>query len=287
MRIQPLHADFGVEVGGLDLETATSAELSALRELFEEHSLLVFRDQALSETRHRNIAAFFGPLEDLRAAATGVPGERPLVSNRATSGQLVEDEEMRLLDIKANFYWHTDSTFLPTPAIANVLVGCVIPPSPGGATEFVSTRAGWERLPQELKARVRDAVFVHRFAHSRSLVDPRLGALPRYTGYPDTRWRAVWTNPVNGRESLLFGAHICAVDGMDPASGAGLIAAVTDHLTPPRAIYAHQWRTGDVLIWDERATLHRGTPWNFEEERTLASFVSSARDSDGIDSVRP
>jgi len=285
--IQPLHRDFGVEVGGINLKTVSTETFPELRALFEEHSLLVFRDQDLSEDNHRRVATLFGPLEDLRHAVMGTPVERPMVSNRSATGALVADDEMRLLDIKANFMWHSNSTFLPTPAISNVLVGYVIPASEGGTTDLVSTRAGLARMPEPLKDRVRDAVFVHRFSHSRSLVDARLGCLPQYTKFPDTLWRAVWRNPVHGRESLLFGAHICGVIGMEEAEAAALIAEVTEALTPPDAIYAHRWRPGDVLIWDQRATLHRGTPWNFNEERTLASFVSSAVESDGIASVRP
>ena len=281
-----LHPEFGVEVWGHDLATLDAHGFATVRTLFEEHSLLLFRGQALDEASHRRAASFFGPLEDLRGAAAGAPAERPMVSNRAATGALVADAEMRLLDLEANFLWHADSSFLPTPAISNVLVGCVIPPGNGGATELVSTRAGWARLPEALRARVRGKVFVHRFSHSRSLVDERLGRLPQYTRYPDTEWRAVWTNPVNGRESLLFGAHVAGVRGMEAAEGDVLIAELMEALTVPEAIYSHRWRPGDVLIWDQRATLHRGTPWNYDEERTLASFVSSAVETDGLDSVR-
>lgn len=287
METTPLHGDFGIEIGGIDLDDLSAAMACNLRALFEEHSLLLVRDQNLDEAEHRRLAEVFGPLEDLRGAARGKPVERPLVSNRAATGGLVEDAELRLLDLQANFLWHADSTFLPTPAISNVLVGHVIPPSGGGATELVSTRAGWLRMPEDLRARARDAVLIHRFSHSRTLVDPRLGALPAYTKYPDTRWRAVWTNPVNGRESLLIGAHACGVAGLSEADGLALIAELMAALTHPDAIYSHRWRPGDVLIWDQRATLHRGTPWDYDEERTLASFVSSAVAADGIDSVRP
>ncbi|MEQ9259790.1 MAG: TauD/TfdA family dioxygenase [Roseovarius sp.] len=287
LKTRSLHPDFGVELPDLSIAALGAADFPEIRALFEEHSLLLFRDQEIDEATHRRFAESFGPLEDLRGAAMGTPVERPMVSNRAeTKGALVADPEMRLLDLKANFLWHADSTFLPTPAISNVLVGYVIPPSEGGATEVVSTRAGWAKLPEELKARVRDKVFIHRFSHSRSLVDPRLGLLPQYTKYPDTHWRAVWTNPVNGREALLFGAHVAGVVGMSDAEGAALIEELMAALTVPEAIYSHRWRPGDVLVWDQRATLHRGTPWNYDEERTLASFVSSAVEADGISSVR-
>lgn len=286
MRVRALHPDFGVEVREVDLADLTQGNFAPIRALFEEHSLLLFRDQVLDEAGHRRVAELFGPLEDLRDAPMGQPVERPMVSNRAAEGALVADAEMRLLDIKANFLWHADSTFLPTPAISNVLMALVLPASEGGATEFVSTRAGWARLREPMRRRLRETVFVHRFSHSRSLVDPRLGRLPQYTRFPDTHWRAVWTNPVNGREALLFGAHVCAVQGLSEADGAALIEGTMAALTEPSAIHRHVWRAGDVLVWDQRATMHRGTPWNYDEERTLASFVSSAVEADGIASVR-
>jgi alpha-ketoglutarate-dependent 2,4-dichlorophenoxyacetate dioxygenase len=283
-----LHDDFGVEVHGINLRDVTRDKLyPEIRTLFETHSLLLFRGQDLDEAAHRKLAELFGPLEDLRDTPEGKPVERAIVSNESDSGTLAKTREMRLLDIQANFLWHTDSTFLPTPSISNILVGYVIPPSGGGTTELVSTRVGWERLPERLKARARDAIVVHRFSQSRKLVNVRLAEQAIYTKFPDTSWRAVWRNPVNGREALYLAAHACGIEGMSEETGMALIDELINAVTQPKAIYAHQWRAGDVLIWDQRATMHRGMPWNYEEERTLASFVSSALESDGIACVRP
>ena len=282
-----LHPDFGVEVRHVDLRTVTADHLyPEIRELFERHSLLLFRDQDLDEPAHRALAELFGPLEDLRDTEAGMPPPRPMVSNVATTGGLTDDAELRLLDLKSNFFWHTDSTFLPTPAISNILVGCTIPSS-GGNTEFVSTRAGWARLPDSLRERARDQVIFHSFAHSRGLVDARLAAQEIYTKFPATPWRTTWRNPLNGTEALFLGAHAAGVQGLSKQEGTQLIEALMAAVTGPEAIYSHRWRAGDVLIWDQRAMMHRGTAWNFEEERTLASFVSSARESDGIASARP
>ncbi len=287
MRCLPLHKDFAVEVLDQDLGTLVQSErYRDLRLLFETHSLLVFRNQTLSEAQHRVLAECFGPIEDLRDAAEGEAPERPIISNVATAGTLVQDATLQRLDIEANAYWHTDSSFLPMPSISNILVACALPSS-GGETEFVSTRVGWSRLPQRLKARIEDKILLHRFANSRSLIDPVLGRLETYTRYPDTPWRTLWLNPVNGTPSLYMGAHAAAIVGMSDVAGQALIAEVSEAITRPEAIYSHRWRLGDVLIWDQRAILHRGRPWPYEEERTLASFVSSARESDGIASVRP
>jgi len=282
-----LHPDFGVELLEVDLRAVTADRLyPEIRELFERHSLLLFGGQDLDEPAHRALARLFGPLENLRDTEPGMPPPRPMVSNVATAGGLTDDAELRLLDLKSNFLWHTDSTFLPTPAISNILVGCRIPAS-GGNTEFVSTRAGWARLPEHLKERARGQVVFHSFAHSRGLVDARLARQAIYTKFPATPWRTTWRNPRNGTEALFLGAHAAAVRGMSTQEGAKLIEELMAAVTGPEAIYSHRWRVGDVLIWDQRAIMHRGTPWNFDEERTLASFVSSARESDGIASARP
>jgi alpha-ketoglutarate-dependent 2,4-dichlorophenoxyacetate dioxygenase len=118
-------------------------------------------------------------------------------------------------------------------------------------------------------------------------VDARLAAQEIYTKFPATPWRTTWRNPRNGAEALFLGAHAAAVQGLSKQEGTQLIEELTAAVTGPEAIYSHRWRVGDVLIWDQRAIQHRGTPWNFDEERTLASFVSSARESDGIASARP
>ena len=282
-----LHPDFGVEVRHVDLRAVAADHLyPEIRELFERHSLLLFRGQDLDEPVHRALAELFGPLENLRDTEAGMPPPRPMVSNVATEGGLTDDAELRLLDLQSNFLWHTDSTFLPTPAISNILVGYTIPAS-GGNTEFVSTRAGWARLPDELKDRARNQVIFHSFAHSRGLVDARLAEQAIYTKFPAMPWRTTWRNPRNGTEALFLGAHAAGVEGLSKQEGTRLIEELMEAVTTPEAIYSHRWRVGDVLIWDQRAILHRGTAWNFDEERTLASFVSSARESDGIASARP
>jgi alpha-ketoglutarate-dependent 2,4-dichlorophenoxyacetate dioxygenase len=185
----------------------------------------------------------------------------------------------------ANQLWHTDSTFLPVPALANILAARVLSSS-GGETEFASTRAAWRALPGPLKEKIRDAVLVHRYAHSRAKVSPELSTQPRSTRWPDQSWRALWRNPVNRRDALYIASHACAVVGMRDGEGQALIDELVDFATRPGTVYTHAWRPGDVLLWDERAMLHRGRPWPYAEERTLASICVSARDVDGLDRMR-
>jgi len=123
--------------------------------------------------------------------------------------------------------------------------------------------------------------------HSRKKISPELSTGEKFTRWSEQAWKALWPNPVNGQEALYIASHVCAVDGLDDESGQAFVDELMAFVTRPGRIYTHQWQPGDVLIWDERATVHRGLPWPYEEERTLASICVSAREIDGLAGVRP
>jgi alpha-ketoglutarate-dependent 2,4-dichlorophenoxyacetate dioxygenase len=284
MRTTQLHPDFGVEIDGIDLRRVTAASgYAEVRTAFEAHSLLLFRSQHLDDDEHLAFARLFGPLEDRHDRPEPKIGA---LSNMRGDGTVAPEHDMKTLNLKANQLWHTDSTFLPVPALANVLQARVVT-SRGGETEFVSTRVGWRRLDAGLKARARNAVLWHRFSHSRARIDPELARQPHITKWKDQAWRAVWPNPVSGAEALYIASHAYAVEGMEEAEGAALIDALIAAMTVPEAIYTHRWSPGDVLIWDERALLHRGRPWPYDEPRTLVSICVTAGEADGLASVQP
>jgi alpha-ketoglutarate-dependent 2,4-dichlorophenoxyacetate dioxygenase len=283
-----LHPRFGVEIHDVDLLDAKAEYLyPEIRSAFERYSLLLFRKQNLDVESHLALAGFFGPIENREKGAWGiVPSEVSKVSNLNDEDELVAETDSHLLHLRANQLWHTDSTFLPVPALANILTARVVS-SRGGETELVSTRAAWRDMPQALKSRATDAIFWHRYAHSRAQIDPALASESLFTMWPDQAWRAVWPNPVTGEEALYIASHAFAVKDMDEAAGQFLIRRLIEFATQNQYIYSHAWQAGDVLIWDERATLHRGRPWPYHEERTLASLCVSASENDGLDSVRP
>ena len=283
----PLHPRFGIEIHGIDLRQVTASEgYPDIRAAFEAHSLLLFRHQALDDEAHLALGALFGPIEDRSLGANGPKPKMANVSNRTTDDRIASEDEDHTLNLKANQLWHTDSTFLPVPALANILAARVLSSS-GGETEFASTRAAWHDLPEALKARARHAVLRHRFAHSRAKISPELARLEQFTKWPDQAWKAIWRNPVNSEDALYIASHAFAVDGLPDAEGAALIDELISFATRPGSVYTHDWREGDVLIWDERAILHRGRPWPYGEERTLASICVSAREVDGLELVRP
>jgi alpha-ketoglutarate-dependent 2,4-dichlorophenoxyacetate dioxygenase len=131
------------------------------------------------------------------------------------------------------------------------------------------------------------AVLRHRCAHSRAKISRQLAAAERFARWPDQTWKALWRNPANGEDALYIASHAFAVEGLPDAEGQALIDELIAFATRPGTVYTHAWQPGDVLIWDERAMLHRGRPWPYEEERTLASICVSARDIDGLEGVRP
>lgn len=287
MRTTPLHPDFGVEVHGIDLREVTGTRhFPEIRAAFERHSALLFRDQEFSDGTHLALARLFGPLENRDAMAAGrdVPFEIPRVSNETGEG-VTGAMDLHTLNLKANMLWHTDSTFLPVPALCNILTARVVPPA-GGETELASTRAGWAAMPADLRAGLKDAIIWHRLSHSRARISPELAALPAMNLWPDRPWRALWPNPVTGEAALYIASHAFAVEGMSRAEGQALIDAAIAFCTTPERVHTHRWRPGDVLIWDERACLHRGRPWDYAQPRTLSSICCSATAADGLDAVR-
>jgi alpha-ketoglutarate-dependent 2,4-dichlorophenoxyacetate dioxygenase len=281
---RPLCDRFGVEILGVDLAGVTENHLySDIRQAFEAHSLLLFREQRVSDDAHLRLAGLFGPVEDRyadeRAADKDV--EISQVTNLGANGAPVAESDLTTLNLKANMLWHTDSTFLPVPALTNIAIARVMPDA-GGATEFASTRAAFADLPAARRHELRRLRLWHRYAHSRAQISAELAALPMFNKWPDQLWPAVWKNPVNAKEAIYIASHAFTVDGMDDDDGAAMIRELIEWCTRPEYVYAHHWRVGDVLIWDERATLHRGTPWPYEQPRTLSSVCSSVGDVDGL-----
>ena len=286
LRTTPLHPRFGVEIHGIDLRHVTAAQgYPAIRQAFETRSLLLFRGQQLDDAAHLAFGALFGPIEDRSQGKDGPDPRISPVSNREKDGALAAEDDNLTMNLRANQLWHTDSTFLPVPALANILAARVLS-STGGETEFASTRAAWRELPEHLKAKARGAVVRHRYAHSRRKISAELAKEEMFTKWPDQAWKAVWRNPVTGEEALYLASHAYAVEGMAEEEGQKLIEALIAFATREGCVYTHAWRPGDVLIWDERATLHRGRPWPYGEERTLASICISVRDVDGLEAMR-
>ena len=287
MELVPLGPGFGVEVRGLSLlDVASDAEAyKAVRAAFEEHSLLVFRDQDIADDVQAAYSRAFGPLELTKVSSLGQNTFYSRLTNNL-KGQIVPPDHRQIQVARANALWHTDSSFKKTPALASVLTARVLP-GEGGETEFTSTRLAWARLPRELQDRLKDAVATHSYANSRDQIHPDLATELERRALPPVRWRLNWRNPTNDRRALYVASHAYAIDGMDDRDARQLLAELLDEATRREFVYSHKWRQGDAVMWDNRAMLHRGRPWDYAQERTMVRTTISATDTDGLNEVRP
>jgi len=283
----PIHPLFGVQVDGIDLAQVDETSFVTIRDLFERHSVLLFKNQDVDDAAHMRLAEMFGPIED-RYADERAEGEKfsiPAVTNIREDGSVTGEMDLHTLNLKSNMLWHSDSTFMPNPALTNILIGRVVTKT-GGQTELASTRAAWADMPEDLKSRIRDKGFWHHYAHSRAQISPELAKLPMFNKWPPQLWRAIWANPVTGDEALYIASHAYAVEGLPEEEGAELITELMEFVTQDKYVFSHTWNVGDVLIWDQRAVLHRATPWNYDEPRKLTSLCVTAQPSDGLKAMR-
>ena len=283
----PLGPGFGAEVKGANLIDVASSDAAyrRVRAAFEEHSLLLFRDQKVSDDLQAAFTRAFGPLEIVKTGSVGAGTFYSRLDNLAPDGAVVPDGHRQALTARANQLWHTDSSFKATPALASVLSGRTLPKL-GGETEFVSMRLAWERLPSARQAQLRDLVVRHSYAASRDQIDPELMTPAERDELPPARWRMTWRNPANDRRALYLASHAYAVEGLGDQEGKALLADLIAAATRPESIYRHTWRAGDVLMWDNRASMHRGRPWPAGEARVMVRTTVQAIEADGLSELR-
>jgi len=288
MDIVPLGPGFAAELRGVSLSdvAADDAAYKAVRAAFEDHSVLVFRDQAVTDDIQLAFSRRFGPPEVTKVGSQGTGTHFVILTTIGPDGKVAPPDSRIALRNKANQLWHTDSSFKRVPALTSVLAARIIP-ARGGETEYVSTRLAFERLDPKLRERIANLFAWHDYAHSRGQIAPELASAEERAALPPVCWRIVWKNPVNGRNAIYLASHAYAIEGMEPAAGKALIDELMDAATAPGVSYMHQWKSGDVVMWDNRATMHRGRPWPAHEARLMVRTTVSATEADGLASVRP
>jgi alpha-ketoglutarate-dependent 2,4-dichlorophenoxyacetate dioxygenase len=288
MKVIPLGPGFGAELRGVTLADVASddAAYAAVRAAFEEHSVLVLRGQEVSDELQLAFSRRFGPPEVTKVGSQGTGTHFVILSTIGPDGKVVPADHRMQMRNKANQLWHTDSSFKRVPALTSILSARIIPDH-GGETEYVSTRLAFERLDAGLQRQLENSFAWHDYAHSRGKIAPGLATEEERAALPAQCWRMVWRNPKNGRGALYLASHAYAVEGMEAAAGARLIEELTAAATAPRCSYLHQWRQGDVVMWDNRATMHRGRPWPSHEPRLMIRTTISATEEDGLATMRP
>jgi alpha-ketoglutarate-dependent 2,4-dichlorophenoxyacetate dioxygenase len=287
MEVIPLGPGFAAELRGVDLADVAERDDAylAVRAAFETHSVLLFRSQPVTDELQIAFSVRFGPLEIAKVASRGEGTPFSILTNIERDGSLVPPDHKEALRARANQLWHTDSCFKDPPALASVLSVRVLSPI-GGETEFASMRCAWDRLPEAMRVRLADLYAWHDYAHSRGKIAPHLASEHERASLPPVRWRILWRNPANGRDSLYLASHTYAIDELPDRDAQALIAELIEHTTAPGHTYLHRWKPGDVIMWDNRCVLHRGRPWPDDKPRHMVRTTITATDADGLVEMR-
>jgi alpha-ketoglutarate-dependent taurine dioxygenase len=264
--VQPVDASFGAVITGIKLPAIDQATWKALHDTWLKYALLIFPGQYLKKDEQIAFAKRFGPLEF----------EMGPVSNVRENGTLrVEAEGDDVVSIlKGNEGWHADSTFKPIQSKGAVFSAEVVP-TIGGHTGWADMRAAYDALDDAMRARVAPLQAYHSLHYSQS----RIGHVPKagtedyrrlgFAGDENVLRPLVKTHPDTGRKSLLIGRHAHDIPGLSPEASDQLLQELIDFACQPPRLYHHDWRPGDVVIWDNRCLLHQATPFDMTQPRVM------------------
>jgi alpha-ketoglutarate-dependent 2,4-dichlorophenoxyacetate dioxygenase len=273
LQLRQLHPLFGGEVSGIDagLRLAVAA-IRAISDAIDQYAVLVLRDQELDDERQLSFARHFGEIEAPRSARPGTRRRlRPEVSdisNLDENHRLRAADDPRRFDQLGNRLWHTDGSFRRVPAALSMLYAHKVP-SRGGETEFADLRAAWDALPEKTKAEVEDLVALHDIAYSRSQIGFTELLFGEREVLPPVPQRLVRVHPGSKRKTLYIAAHASHIVGRPVPEGRLLLRDLIEFATQRRFVHSHVWRKGDLVIWDNRCTMHRGRPFDESETRDL------------------
>jgi len=290
--IVPVTPNFAAEIGDVDLsQPLADGEFDAIREAFWKYAVLIFPGQHLTPQQHLAFAERFGPVERNRTLdPTATPmrhqNEFADISNLDHEGRIWAETSRQRMYKLGNKLWHTDSSFKRLPALCSLLYSHTIAPI-GGHTEFADQRAAYDAWPEDMKRKLEGLVAEHSIFHSRA----RLG----FTEFSDQERAAmppvpqvmVRTIPQNGRKSLYMASHAGRVFGMSDAEGRALIDQLIAHASQRQFVYTHRWRLHDLVMWDNRCTMHRGREFDDlryrrDMQRATVSDVAPSCEQEGI-----
>ena len=251
------------------------SDRAAIEEAINRYAVVVFRGQQLTDVQQIDFAAHLGPIHTpgQRARHTGIKHrlertELADISNLDGDGKVLEVNAKRRLDWLANRLWHTDASFRAVPGALSLLYAHVIPDE-GGDTEFADLRAAYDALPAATKAQLEGLVAIHSIWHSRGQLDVTKYTPEELASLPPVPQRLVRTHPGSYRKTLYLAAHASHIEGMPVPDGRLLLMDLMEHATQKQFVHAHKWREGDLVIWDNRCTMHRARPFDTTKVRDL------------------
>jgi alpha-ketoglutarate-dependent 2,4-dichlorophenoxyacetate dioxygenase len=269
--IRPLSLDFAAEVSGVDLTCPlTEAEVAALEGGMDRFAVLVYHGQAITDEQQKSFSLNFGNLEQTAGGNVTQANDQRLgafmadVSNLdANHKPLARDDRRRMFNL-GNRLWHSDSSFRAIPAKYSILSGRITVDQ-GGRTEFADMRAAYDALDAATKAEVADLICEHSLLYSRGALGFTDLSDAERAMFKPVRQSLVRIHPVTGRRSLYLSSHIGGIIGWPVPEARALIRDLTEHATQPQFLYKHVWQQHDLVMWDNRSTMHRVT--RFDETR--------------------
>ncbi len=292
--VWPVTETFVAEIGDLDLSQPLSeADWQVVEEAFETYAILIIPDQRISQQQHIDFARRFGPMDasmvvDITDGKPRIRADITDVSNLDGTDEIcAEDDRLRLF-LLGNRLWHTDSSFKKVPAKASLLYMREIPPV-GGHTEFVDMRAAYDALSDAMQRRIDSLVALHAIAYSREKMEFEMTE-DENDSLPPVPQAMVRRHAYSGRTSIYVASHAGKIDGMSDADGKALLADLIAHATQRQFVHTHRWRANDLVIWDNRCTMHRGLTfddqrWRRDAQRATVMDVAPTCEQEGIDAA--
>jgi alpha-ketoglutarate-dependent 2,4-dichlorophenoxyacetate dioxygenase len=290
-----LHPLFGAEVSGVDLRKAVDQDTFAeIETALDQYAVLVFRDQLLNDDQQFALSLLFGPIETSIATIRKdrkhrLRRELSDISNLNEKNNIRPRSDRWRMMMLANQLWHTDSSFKRASGKISLLSAREVPPS-GGETEFADLRAAYDALDQVTKERIDGLVAEHSIFHSRSLVGYADFSKEERAALPPVSQAMVRTHPGSGRRTLYLASHASHIIGWPVEQGRALLGELIAFATQPRFVYQHHWRLGDMVVWDNRCTLHRARPFddlNDRRDMRRTTIEDSASTSCSLTSALP
>lgn len=269
LSLEPLHPELGVRITGIDLrQPLHDTTLAMIRDAIDRWSFVCFPDQPFDDARQLAFTRRLGEPEP-NHVVQGTEGRIAYfgtIGNVQADGTAVGNSHRSTVFLSGNFMWHSDASFKPVPAELSIMCAYEVP-SEGGETEFVSLRAAWDRLPAARQVQLEPLVAIHDYVHSRSKVAPDAVSPALAASLPPVRQRLVRTNPATGRRNLFLGSHAKLIEGWSETDSRALLDELTVEATRPEHVLTHRWNEHDLVIWDNRCLIHRGSGYDADRHR--------------------
>ena len=288
---KPLHPLFFGEASGIDLsQPLSAAQVKEIVAGMDKYAVLVFRGQKLSEDQQIAYARQFGPLDlGLRKMKKGQPhrfkyDELADISNVQVDGQVAARDHAKIVNNIANQLWHSDSSF-QKPAARYSMLHSVVIPDKGGETEFADLRAAYDALPSDMKAEIANLEAEHYVLHSRFMLGDTGYTEAQKKSIPPAVWPLVRTHAGSKRKLLWVGIHASKILGMTLPEGRMLLMDLLEHATQREFVYRHHWKVGDLVMWDNRAVLHRGRHFDLSQRREMRRATTEDVDASVVNAL--